>query len=58
MGENKGESLNFTAISHSPMRLNKIYNCKNNRYKCKFIGKYFNVKTRTIFENTKLSLKI
>ncbi|SRR6266511_1384433 len=34
-----------------------VYECANNRYKCKNTGKYFNVKTGTIFENTKLSLK-
>ena len=35
----------------------KVYKCKNNRYRCKNTGKYFNVKTGTIFENTKVSLK-
>ena len=35
----------------------KVYMCKNNRYRCKNTGKYFNVKTGTIFENTKVSLK-
>ena len=34
-----------------------VYECANNRYKCKNTGKYFNVRTGTIFENTKLSLK-
>ena len=35
----------------------KVYKCKNNRYRCKNTGKYFNVKTETIFENTKVSLQ-
>lgn len=35
----------------------KVYNCKGNRYKCKETGKYFNVKTNTIFDNTKLPLQ-
>ena len=35
----------------------KVYNCKGNRYKCKESGKYFNVKTNTIFDNTKLPLQ-
>ena len=35
----------------------KVYKCKNNRYRCKNTGKYFNVKTGTIYENTKVSLK-
>ena len=35
----------------------KVYNCKGNKYKCKETGKYFNVKTNTIFDNTKLPLQ-
>ncbi|MGI6816710.1 transposase, partial [Bacteroides sp. KG122] len=35
----------------------KVYKCKNNRYRCKNTGKYFNIKTGTIFENTKVSLQ-
>ncbi|MCB0400939.1 MAG: IS1595 family transposase [Flavobacteriales bacterium] len=35
----------------------KIYNCKGNKYKCKNTGKYFNVKTDTIFDNTKMPLQ-
>lgn len=35
----------------------KVYKCKNNRYRCKNTGKYFNVKHGTIFENTKVSLQ-
>lgn len=35
----------------------KVYNCKGNRYKCKETGKYFNVKTNTIFDNTKMPLQ-
>lgn len=34
----------------------KVYKCKNNRYKCKNTGKYFNCKTYTIFYNTPLGL--
>lgn len=34
----------------------KVYKCKNNRYKCKNTGKYFNVKTGTIFEDSKIPL--
>ena len=42
----------------SPFDANsKVYNCKGNRYKCKESGKYFNVKTNTIFDNTKLPLQ-
>ena len=35
----------------------KVYVCSNNRYICKNTGKSFNVKTGTIFENTKLPLR-
>lgn len=35
----------------------KVYDCKGNRYKCKNTGKYFNVKTNTIFDNTKMPLQ-
>ena len=34
----------------------EIYECANNRYKCKNTNKYFNVKTGTVFENSKLPL--
>ena len=35
----------------------KVYKCANNRYKCKITGKYFNVKTDTIFEDSKIPLR-
>lgn len=35
----------------------KVYNCAGNKYKCKETGKYFNVKTNTIFDNTKMELQ-
>ncbi|SIQ57610.1 ISXO2-like transposase domain-containing protein [Chryseobacterium sp. RU37D] len=35
----------------------KVYKCKDNKYRCKNTGKYFNVKTNTIFDNTKLGLQ-
>ena len=35
----------------------KVYNCKGNKYKCKNTGKYFNVKTSTLFDNTKMDLQ-
>lgn len=35
----------------------KVYKCKNNRYRCKNTGKYFNVRTGTLFDNTKVDLK-
>lgn len=35
----------------------KVYKCKNNQYRCKNTGKYFNVKAGTMFENSKISLR-
>ena len=35
----------------------KVYICPNNTYKCKNTGKYFNVKTGTIFHNSKVALQ-
>lgn len=37
-------------------RGSKVYKLKNHWYRCKDTGKNFNVKTRTIFENTKIPL--
>jgi len=34
----------------------KVYKCKDNKNRYKNTGKYFNVKTNTIFDNTKLGL--
>lgn len=34
----------------------KVYKCKGNKYKCKTSGKYFTVKTGTLFDNTKIEL--
>lgn len=35
----------------------KIYTCKGNKYRCKNTGKYFNVKTATLFDNTRINLQ-
>ena len=35
----------------------RVYKCKGGRYKCKNTGKYFNVKTGTLFDNTKVELQ-
>lgn len=35
----------------------KVYKCKNGKYRCANTGKYFDVKTGTIFANTKLPLR-
>lgn len=45
-------------VIHSPFsECSKVYKLKNHRYRCKNTGKNFNIKTRTIFENTKLPLR-
>ncbi len=35
----------------------KVYKCKNNRYKCLTSNKYFNVRSGTIFEGSKIPLQ-
>ncbi len=35
----------------------KVYKCAGNKYKCKNTGKYFNVRTATMFDNTKVELQ-
>ncbi len=35
----------------------KVYKCKGNKYRCKNTSKYFNVKTGTLFDNTKVKLQ-
>jgi len=35
----------------------KVYVCKGNKYKCKNTGKAFNVRTGTLFDNTKVELQ-
>lgn len=35
----------------------KVYDCKGNKYRCKNTGKYFNVRTNTLFDNTKVPLQ-
>lgn len=34
-----------------------VYACKGNRYRCRNTGKYFNVRTGTLFDNTKIPLQ-
>lgn len=35
----------------------KVYACRGNKYRCKNTGKYFNVRTSTLFDNTKIELQ-
>jgi len=52
------ERLQWNGEPVSPFdATSKVYKCKDNRYKCKNTGKYFNVRTGTIFDNTKIPLQ-
>lgn len=52
------ESIRWESRVISPFDpTSTVYKCKNNRYKCRNTGKYFNVKTNSMFENSKVSLR-
>lgn len=52
------ETLRWGKVPISPFdETSKVYKCKNNQYRCKNTGKYFNVKTDTMFENSKVKLQ-
>jgi len=52
------EDLRWGGIVDSPFdSLSQVYKCSNNKYRCKNTGKYFNAKTGTMFENSKISLR-
>src|ERR1044071_9787882 len=52
------ERVIWNNVPVSPFDPNsKVYPCANNRYKCKNTGKYFNIKTRTIFKNSNIPLR-
>ncbi len=52
------ERLRWSEAITSPFNENsKVYKCAGNKYKCKSTGKYFNVRTNTIFDNTKIPLQ-
>lgn len=52
------EQMRWGGIIISPFDSSSaVYKCKGNKYRCKNTGKYFNVKTGSMFENTKISLR-
>lgn len=52
------EAIRWSGGIESPFSpASKVYKCAGNKYKCKESGKYFNVRTGTIFEDTKLPLQ-
>jgi transposase-like protein len=52
------EALRWNGKVVSPFdKDSQVYKCKGTKYKCKNTGKYFNVKTNTVFEDTKIPLQ-
>lgn len=52
------EQLIWYGIPVSPFnRSSKVYTCANGKYFCKETKKYFTIKTGTMFENSKVSLR-
>ncbi len=52
------EKLRWNGNVVSPFNeASKVYKCAGNKYKCKATGKYFNVRTNTIFDNSKIPLQ-
>jgi len=52
------EALRWNGVVTSPFdKYSKVYKCKDNRYRCKNTGKYFNVKTNTIMDNSRISIR-
>jgi hypothetical protein len=51
------EELRWNGNVVSPFdSTSKVYKCAGHKYKCKNTGKYFNVCTSTLFDNTKIEL--
>jgi transposase-like protein len=52
------EKLRWNGKVVSPFdATSKVYKCAGNKYRCKNTGKYFNVRTATLFDNTKIKLQ-
>ena len=52
------EKLRWNGNVISPFdETSKVYKCKGNKYRCKNSKKYFNVKTDTIFDDSKIPLQ-
>lgn len=51
------EELYWQGVPTSPfVEGSKVYTCKNGKYRCKESGKYFTVKTGTMFDGTRIPL--
>jgi transposase-like protein len=52
------EALRWNGYIVSPFDASSVvYKCKDNKYRCKNTKKYFNVRTGTLFDNTKVPLQ-
>jgi len=52
------EELRWNGYVISPFDpTSTVYKCKDNKYRCRATKKYFNVKTGTMFDNTKIKLQ-
>lgn len=52
------EQLRWNGNVVSPFdSASKVYKCAGNKYRCKNTSKYFNVRTATLFDNTKVELQ-
>ncbi len=52
------EILRWNGNVISPFDTNsQVYKCKENKYRCRNTGKYFNVKTGTMLDNSKIPLR-
>jgi 16S rRNA C1402 (ribose-2'-O) methylase RsmI len=52
------EKIRWNGLVISPFDpKSRVYCCKQNRYRCSNTGKYFNVKTSTVFYNSKIELQ-
>jgi hypothetical protein len=52
------EQIRWAGTPVSPFdETSTVYKCKGTNYKCKNTGKYFNVKTGTMYDNTKMPLQ-
>lgn len=52
------EELRWNGNIVSPFdESSRVYKCSYNKYRCKTTGKYFNVRTGTLFDSTKVDLR-
>lgn len=52
------ENIRWNGNVISPFdETSKVYKCAGNKYRCKNTGRYFNVKTHTLFDNSKVKLQ-